>query len=156
MVATESRRMMGCKSFLTRIRTRNFALGLPGTVICSICPASIPATRTLAPFSSPAISPNSAYTRKVSPNTIRRFPIRKIPTAKSRIPPITNAPTAASRLTCSSRLLRSHECAHQWVLVLIQILDRATRRDTPVVQHDELVRQAARAGHVVRHDNDGG
>src|SRR5262249_10953379 len=124
-----------------------------GTWICSTSPASIPATRTFAPCSSAAIFANSAYTWNVSANIIRRLPMRNRPTANRMTPPITNAPTAASRFTgFSSRVLRRHERPDQRVLVPIEIFDRPPRDDASLVQHDDLVAEAPRARNVVGHD----
>ena len=76
-----------------------------GTRIDTTSPASIPDTLTLAPLSRAAICENSAYTSKVSLNSMRRLPIRNMPTVKRSMPPTTNAPTAASR-----RLAYQPEC----------------------------------------------
>ena len=59
----------------------------------------MPDTRTFAPLSSEAICENSAWISKVSVNSIRRLPMKNRPTVKSRMPPTTNAPTAASRVS---------------------------------------------------------
>src|SRR5688572_23992290 len=96
---------------------------------------------------------NAACTSKVSSNSIRRLPMRKSPTANTRSPVITNAPTMTDRLpvmTCvrpapSSGVLRGHERPHQFVVALIQLRRRAAGDDPPLVEHHQLVPEPAGA-----------
>src|SRR5829696_5821795 len=127
----------------------------------STSPASIPATRTFAPFSRPAIWANSAYTSIVSANIIRRSPIRNSPTAKSNTPPSTNAPTTASFFfdirsvqSTLSGILGGHERAHGLVVVLFEFSRCPSRDNASFMQHQEFIADVAGTWNVVRHHDE--
>src|SRR5215210_5319580 len=93
---------------------------------------------------------------------MRRSPMRNSPTAKSRTPPSTNAPTTASfffdtRNSANlSRVFRSHEGTDQLVVAPLE-LRRCTARDDPaLVQHQQLIANVPRTWNVVRHHDQRG
>src|SRR6185436_3722150 len=91
--------------------------------------------------------------------SMRRLPIRNSPTAKSNTPPMTNAPTAATLFTVCLRLpgvRRRQEGPHQFLIAPLELRHRPLGDDPPVVEHQQPVADATRAGNVVGDDDQGG